>query len=181
MYNCIALSAGHGVNENNGGADGLFNEVTENRKQLKLLKTMFNIVGIDVVDCTCDYGNSTQLLKNCVENHNIVKNALNIQLHYNAGGGNGCEICLYDNDLNKNRTKIAYDLLNNLEKSLLFKNRGVKIRPDLYFLKATKNESILIETCFCDSDIDVNKHDVILECAVIVKTILNSGMVVVNE
>jgi len=177
LFNCIALSSGHGINNNNCGAVGLLNESIENRKIVKILKCMLQTVGIDVIECTSDYGDPSTLLKNCVDNHNIIKNALNIQIHYNAGGGDGVETLVYSDDNTNDRNIMADNICTNISVFTGFKKRGVKIRPDLYFLRKTKNPAIIIEICFTDSEIDFRKHDVLTECYAIAKTIYDSGMV----
>ena len=46
----------------------------------------------------------------------------------------------------------------NTKLSTVFKNRGVKKRTDLYWLKNSKPIAVLIETCFVDSKADTDKY-----------------------
>lgn len=43
--------------------------------------------------------------------------------------------------------------------SLGFRNRGVKQREDLYVLNKTNMPAILVESAFCDSEIDMKNYN----------------------
>ena len=58
-----------------------------------------------------------------------------------------------------------------------FKNRGVKVRTDLRFLRQTKSLAMLIECCFVDDKDDVQLYDVQKMAEAIVYSI--SGMKVI--
>jgi N-acetylmuramoyl-L-alanine amidase len=52
----------------------------------------------------------------------------------------------------------AVAICNNIS-ALGFKNRGVKDGSDLYVIKKTKAQAILIECCFVDSKTDTSKYN----------------------
>ena len=56
--------------------------------------------------------------------------------------------------------------------ALGFKNRGVKIRTDLYVLRRTNSPAMLIECCFVDDKDDVELYDYKEMAAAIVDGIL---------
>ena len=53
-----------------------------------------------------------------------------------------------------------------------FKNRGVKVRKDLYYLRKTSAPAMLIECCFVDDKDDVKLYDYKKMAKAIVKGIL---------
>ena len=56
--------------------------------------------------------------------------------------------------------------------ALGFKNRGVKVRKDLYYLRKTSAPAMLIECCFVDDKDDVKLYDYKKMAEAIVKGIL---------
>ena len=61
--------------------------------------------------------------------------------------------------------------------ALGFKNRGIKFRPDLYFLKKTKAPAMLIECCFVNDKDDVKLYDHYKMAKAIVKGITGTEYV----
>lgn len=72
-----------------------------------------------------------------------------VSIHLNAGGGHGSEVYTWK----RRQTPRAVAVLRNLS-DLGFSNRGVKDGSELYVIKNTKCEALLIEVCFVGSDID---------------------------
>lgn len=66
---------------------------------------------------------------------------------------------------------VAQRVVKEIE-ALGFKNRGVKIRTDLYVLHRTNSPAMLIECCFVDDRDDVELYDYKKMAAAIVVGIL---------
>ncbi len=158
----IAIHAGH--NKSNGiacGATGFLDESKEARKLVKKIIAYGKKKGHTFIDCTVSDGKSdaTQVLRKIVEKSNSQKVDLCLSIHFNSGAsdkkGNGKTTgteCLIYNNTGKKKT-IAKKICKNMEK-LGFKNRGVKIRKDLYVLRKTNAQAILVEVCFVDDKDD---------------------------
>jgi len=162
----INISSGHNPDGKVAcGAVGLIKESTEARKVKDLLIPKLKTQGHTVYDCTVNDGTSqndvlTKIVKKC--NANTVD--LDISIHFNAGAndstGNGIttgtECLVY-----KTGTKAgdyAYKICESISK-LGYRNRGVKVRTDLYFLNNTKAEAVLVECCFVDDADDVKLYN----------------------
>lgn len=150
----IANTVGHTLTGIGSGAIGLVNESVENRKNTSKLTSFLEIFGHDVTQIQIDKANTQKDYLNYIAREvNKGKYDLAIQNHLNSfKGGQGCEVLVYKTG--GIAEKIGKEICKNME-MLGFKNRGVKVRQDLHFLKATNCPSILIEWYFCDSKIDV--------------------------
>lgn len=112
---------------------------------------------------------------------NAHKVDLDISIHFNSGAkdknGNGkstgTEVLVYSNS-SKAKDK-AKSIVNEISK-LGFKNRGVKVRPDLYVLKKTNAPALLIECCFVDDKDDVKIYDCDKMARAIVKGITGKSV-----
>lgn len=154
-YSVFSSNAGHSAKSPGAGANGY-----EEHTQARLCNTEFIKImkqhGHAVTDTTSDAPNKTAVLQEQVAKANRLgggSNQLNLSFHLNAGGGSGVEV-LYYGDATK---KLAAEVSAAISKALGVKDRGVKQRKDLYFLKKTQAHSILIEVCFIDSLIDMQK------------------------
>lgn len=159
------------------GAVGLMKESTEARKVKNLVITYLRKQGHTVFDCTVDDGkNASDVLKKIIAKCNAHTVALDVSIHFNSGAkdkkGNGkttgTEVLIYSN------TSKAKDEATNIAKEIAmlgFKNRGVKTRKDLYFLRKTKAPSLLIECCFVDDKDDVALYNADKMAKAIVKGI----------
>lgn len=149
----LAINAGHTITGVGTGAVGHINESKENREVTKLVIQMLKQLGHSVIDCTID--KSDNYLKDAVNIANNYNVDLAVSIHFNAGGGTGVETLVYNgHDIPNKHAKSV----NKEISSLGYKNRGVKQRPDLYWLKATTAKAILIECCFVDSKEDISKY-----------------------
>lgn len=152
------LSAGHNPDGKIAcGAVGLIKESTEARavkdKVIKYLKE----AGHTVYDCTVNDGTSqSNVLSKIVKKCNAHDVDLDISIHFNAGGGSGTETLVYSKD--SKAYTYAEKITDNIAK-LGYKNRGVKVRKDLYVLANTKAPAVLIECCFVDSNTDYKIYD----------------------
>lgn len=134
------------------GALGIRPESDLTREIGNLVILKLEQLGYKVIDCTIDaclsLDDSLSKRVNTANNNNV---DLFISIHFNCfnGNANGTEIFTY----NGNHYSEATTVLNNLI-SLGFANRGIKNGNDLYVIRNTNCESMLVEICFCD-----NKHD----------------------
>ncbi|MGL5693729.1 MAG: N-acetylmuramoyl-L-alanine amidase [Peptostreptococcaceae bacterium] len=149
----VVINAGHTIAGSGTGANGYINESKENREVTKLVIKMLKQLGHSVVDCTVD--KSENYLKDAVSIANKHKADLAVSIHFNAGGGTGVETLVYDDHDIPNKYAKS---VNKEISSLGYKNRGIKKRPDLYWLRATTSKAILIECCFVDSKEDTSKY-----------------------
>lgn len=147
------------------GAIGLLKESTEARNVKNLLIEKLNKKGFIAYDCTCDDGkDQSDVLKKIVNKCNANEVDLDISIHFNSGAddrvGNGkstgTEVLVYS------KTSKSYNVAKVICDSICkmgFKNRGIKLRPDLYVLKHTKAPACLIEVCFVDDKDDYLIYD----------------------
>ena len=150
----IAINAGHTAQGVGAGAVGYINESKETRKVVKALIPLLKAKGYEVVDATVD-GAVTQnaYLKKAVSIANNAKADLFVSIHFNAGGGRGCECYTWKGGKVKQATNICKELS---EKG--FRNRGVKDGSWLYVIKKTTMTAILVEVCFVDSRTDCDLY-----------------------
>lgn len=144
------------------GAVGLIKESTQARAVTKKVIELLKAAGHTAYNCTCSNGTSqSDVLAKIVKKCNAHDVDLDVSIHFNSGAGDkkgngkttGTEVLIY-NDSSKAKP-IAEKVLKKIT-ALGFKNRGVKVRSDLYVLKNTKAPAMLIECCFVDDKDDVN-------------------------
>jgi hypothetical protein len=149
-YNRIVISSGHGKYVR--GASGILDEVEEARKVVDKLADELRGRGVDVVTYHDDVSQSqNENLNRIVDFHNSKARDLDISVHFNAyeqvEKPMGTE-CLY-----VTQSMLADDISEAIADAG-FIDRGGKKRTDLFFLNNTEMPSILIETCFVDSEAD---------------------------
>lgn len=146
------------------GACGIIKESTEARKVKNYLISYLRAAGHTVYDCTCENGTiQSDVLKKIVRKCNAHKVSLDISIHFNSGAGDkkgngkttGTEVLIYSS---KSASKGKASNICKSIAALGFKNRGVKVRNNLYVLKNTKSPALLIECCFVDDKDDCNKY-----------------------
>ena len=161
----INIHAGHNPDGKIAcGAVGLIKESTEARVVKDNVIQYLKKAGHTVYDCTCNNGTSqNDVLKKIVAKCNAHKVDLDVSIHFNSGAndkkGNGnstgTEVLVYSKTSKANDKAVR--ICNKLS-GIGFKNRGVKERNDLYFLKHTKAPALLIEVCFVDDIDDVSLY-----------------------
>lgn len=153
----IAVRGGH--TEKATGASALIDELTEDRKVKDAVIKYLRKLGYEVLDVTppVNYTSSVSAdLAYGVNKANEWGADLFISIHFNKAydsynGALGSEVCIYsEND-------IAQRVVNGLGE-LGFKNRGQKIRTNLYELKHTKMKAMIVETCFVEATEDVTLY-----------------------
>ena len=162
----INVSAGHNPDGKVAcGAVGLLKESTEARRVTNEVVRLLKEQGHTVYNCTCDNGTSQgDVLKKIVAKCNQHSVDLDVSIHFNAGASaqkkngqtTGTEVLVY-NDSSK-----AMEAAQRVAKQIAalgYKNRGIKIRDGLYFLRNTKSPAMLIECCFVDDGDDAALYD----------------------
>ena len=162
----INVSAGHNPDGKIAcGAVGLLKESTEARRVTNEVVRLLKEQGHTVYNCTCDNGTSQgDVLKKIVAKCNQHTVDLDVSIHFNAGAGaqkkngqtTGTEVLVY-NDTSK--AMAAAQRVAKQISALGFKNRGIRIRDGLYFLRNTKSPAMLIECCFVDDGDDAALYD----------------------
>lgn len=137
------------------GARAMLDELIEDRLVKNALVKRLMQIGYEVLDVTPPDSTSTSSadLAYGVNKANEWGADLFVSIHFNKAydsynGALGSEVCVYSN------YDIAQRVVNSLE-SLGFKNRGQKIRTNLYELKHTKMKAMIVETCFVEATEDV--------------------------
>ena len=173
----INVHAGHNPDGKTAcGAIGYIKESTEARRVKEEVVRMLRELGHAVYDCTVDDGISKDdVLKKIVEKCNQHDVDLDVSIHFNSADGlkedgktTGTEVLVYSGYSKAlDEAKAVAEAIS----ALGFKNRGVKYRTDLYFLKKTKAPAMLIECCFVSDKDDVKLYDHYLMAKAIVKGI----------
>ena len=174
----INVSAGHNPDGKVAcGAVGLLKESTEARRVTNEVVRLLKEQGHTVYNCTCDNGTSQgDVLKKIVAKCNQHSVDLDVSIHFNAGASaqkkngqtTGTEVLVY-NDSSK--AMAAAQRVAKQISALGFKNRGIKIRDALYFLRNTKSPAMLVECCFVDDGDDAALYDYKKMAAAIVQGI----------
>ena len=167
----INVHAGHNPDDKIAcGACGIIKESTEARTVKAIVINSLRALGHEVYDCTCDNGTSqNDVLNKIVAKCNSHSVDLDVSIHFNAGGGNGTEVLVYD--LSKNSpVDIAQHIATSISQ-LGFKNRGIKTRPELAVLCRTKAPALLVECCFVDSENDCRIYNPVDMANAIIKGI----------
>lgn len=151
----IGINCGHTIRNTPGcGATGIINESDETRAVGYALTEKLRAVGNTVIDCTNDKSPTTaENLRRICETANSQPLDMFLSVHFNSGGGKGCEAYTFDGSDKAN----ASGMLHALE-ALGFKNRGIKNGSKLYVVKNTKAPAVLLEVCFVDSALDCDLY-----------------------
>jgi hypothetical protein len=147
----IAIRAGH--NKQATGASALIDEVLESRRILPIVIEYLKKSGHNVLDVTPGNMDSKSDLAYGVNKANSFGADLFLSIHFNKAydsynGSIGSEVLVYSNH------DIAEQIVKNFG-ILGFKNRGQKIRKELYELKNTKMKSVIVECLFVEATEDV--------------------------
>ena len=151
----IILNAGHTASGAGNGALGFINESEETRKVVSLVKHYLKGKGHEVIIANVDKAESqAAYLYGVARKANQHPDAdLFASIHFNAGGGQGCECYTWRGK----KTAAAVGVCDELNK-FGFRNRGVKDGSHIYVISKTKAPAVLIEVCFVDSAKDANQY-----------------------
>lgn len=164
----FTINAGHTLQGKGTGAVGFLNESKENRAVVVHVIKLLKQLGHSVIDCTID--KSDNYLKDAVAAANKHKADLAVSIHFNCSSdssANGVETLVYNSN-NDYINKYA-NAINKEIAALGYRNRGIKQRQDLYWLKNTTSKAILIECCFVSSKADSDKYNAVKMAEAIVK------------
>ncbi|GAA0116961.1 N-acetylmuramoyl-L-alanine amidase [Clostridium senegalense] len=155
----IGVDCGHTkyIGSYDYGAVGVRNESDLTREVGNLVISKLKQLGHTVINCTADncssLGDSLGRRVSVANNNNL---DFYVSIHFNCfnSQAHGAEVFTYGGKSYKQ----ANDILNNLV-SLGFTNRGIKNGSDLYVIRNTNCESMLIEVCFCDNQSDMSIYN----------------------
>lgn len=153
----IAVRGGH--TELCTGAVALLNELTEDRKVTAAVVKYLKALGYEVLDVTPPVNYTSDEYKDLAYGVNKANEwgaDLFASFHFNNAyssynGALGSEVCVYSTH------DIAKRVVNALG-GLGFKNRGQKVRNDLYELRNTSMKAMIVETCFVEATEDVELY-----------------------
>lgn len=151
----IVLNAGHTKSGKGSGAVGFLNESEETRKVVSAVKRYLTGKGHEVIIVNIDKAESqSAYLYGVARKVNQHTDAdLFVSVHFNAGGGQGCECYTWKGK----KTPPAVGVCSELNK-YGFRDRGVKDGSHLYVISKTKIPAVLIEVCFVDNIKDSTQY-----------------------
>ena len=149
------LNAGHTAKGAGSGAVGYINESEETRKIVSLVKHYLKGKGHEVVVANVDKAESqaAYLYGVARQANKHVDADLFVSIHFNAGGGQGCECYTWKGK----KTAAAVGVCAEMNKQG-FRNRGVKDGSNLYVISKTKMPAVLVEVCFVDNIKDFTQY-----------------------
>lgn len=153
----IAVRGGH--TELCTGANALINELTEDRKVTTAVIKYLRELGNEVLDVTSPVNYTSDEYEDLAYGVNKANEwgaDLFVSIHFNKAcdsynGALGSEVCVYSTH------EIAQRVTDALG-GLGFKNRGQKIRKELYELRNTSMKAMIVETCFVEATEDVELY-----------------------
>ncbi len=156
MIKKVAVRGGH--NFEAVGASALIDETTEDRKVKDALIYYLKQAGYEVIDVTpgnCDVITDLEYGVNKAENFGadlfVSVHFDKAYDHYEGALGHACWIY----DKGGEAEEISNRIVNTVINGTGFKNRGVRVNPNLYELRKTSMPAIIVETCFCEATDDV--------------------------
>ena len=177
----ICISSGHGLYIRGARGNPVppeLDEVDEARKVVDAVYTKLQSAGVTAYKFHDNTSHDQNTNLNTIVNwHNLQpKHDLDVSVHFNATeGAYGTEVWW------KTQEELARKVSSAMAAAGHFKDRGPKHTDNLFFLNKTKQKSILLEVCFCDSTSDSNLYNQHFDaiCAAIAESI--SGAQVPDE
>ena len=149
----ITVNGGH--TPTSPGAGKYLDEVRCDRAVKDALIAELRARGHAVTDCTADDRMPyPEELDAQVARANASGAALAISIHFNAGGGTGCEALYHPASAGGEGERVAARISSALASLMRIPNRGAKQRGDLGWLNGTDMTAVLVEVCFVDSRAD---------------------------
>ena len=150
----IAINPGHTLKGAGYGAvSGKYRESEITRLVANELIIVLKKKGHTVYDATVDKAASQNAY--LAESVKLAKDAdLFLSIHCNMGGGNGIEAYTWKGSKVDKAVHLCYELSR-----LGFKNRGIKDGSNLYVIKHTKCQAVLLELFFMDNKADRALYD----------------------
>lgn len=119
------------------GAVGYLKESVEDRKVKGEVIRLLRAAGHTAYDCTCDKKTDQNgCLRYIVAKCNAHTVARDVSIHLNSGGGTGVEVLVVSK--NSKAYKEATRISAKISGALGIRDRGVKIRPELYVFSGTR-------------------------------------------
>ncbi len=152
----VGINCGHTVSGTVGsGAVGYLNESDETRNVGYKVMEILRARGVTVVDCTDDRSATVQEnLSKIVAMANAQPLDLFVSIHFNSGGGKGCEVYTYGGQKLEQATAVCENLAERG-----FVNRGIKDGSNLYVVRRSDSPAMLIEVCFVDTKSDADLYN----------------------
>lgn len=150
----IALDYGHCLSGPDTGAVGNGYKEQECTREIgKLVKVRLEALGHTVIAVAPDSASSVSSSLSTRVNRCPSDANLFVSIHLNSGGGTGTEVYTY----RAKELASARRVLNNIV-SIGFTNRGIKDGSNLYVIRATPVDSMLVELCFIDNYSDMVRY-----------------------
>lgn len=152
----IVLNAGHTKSGAGSGAVGYLHESEETRRVVNLIRYYLRGKGHEVIVANVDKAESqaAYLYGVARKANEHIDADLFVSVHFNAGGGQGCECYTWKGK----KTPAAVGVCEELNK-FGFRNRGVKDGSSLYVISKTKMPALLVEVCFVDNKKDCRLYE----------------------
>ena len=152
----IILNAGHTKSGAGSGAVGYIHESEETRRVVNLIRYYLRGKGHEVIVANVDKAESqaAYLYGVARKANDHIDADLFVSVHFNAGGGQGCECYTWKGK----KTAAAVGVCEELNK-FGFRNRGVKDGSSLYVISKTKMPALLVEVCFVDNKKDCRLYE----------------------
>lgn len=145
----IVINAGHTKFGKGRGAVGKLTESIETRRIAFEVMKQLAETGHEVIPAVFDrHENNLSAAVQAAAGADLF-----ISIHLNGGGGHGSEVYTWRGQ----KLKRAQKIVDNLS-ALGFTNRGIKNGSDLYVIRNTKCEALLVEVCFVGSEIDFSLY-----------------------
>ncbi|TYL87419.1 N-acetylmuramoyl-L-alanine amidase [Bradyrhizobium cytisi] len=150
-YDRVVISSGHGKYVR--GASGVLDEVDEAGRAVEQVADELRQRDAEVTTYHDDVSQSqSENLNRIVDFHNSKQRDLDVSVHFNAyvetDKPMGTEVLFVT------QSALAGEMSSAIAEAGDLIDRGAKKRTDLFFLNNTEMPSILIETCFVDSEAD---------------------------
>lgn len=142
----IAIAGGHCAAA--PGASGYLDEYSCDRAFVARLVPALRSAGFEVTDCTNEAGDAVGELAAECSAANASGADLFMAVHFNAGGGTGCEVWHFPGD--SWGYELAAGISSRLAGVLGLPDRGAKASDGYYVLNSTDMTALIVETCFVD-------------------------------
>ncbi|MBU3103007.1 N-acetylmuramoyl-L-alanine amidase [Clostridium gasigenes] len=158
----IAINMGHPTSGIGTGAVGIVKETDKNREVGNKLIAKLNRYNVEVINCTIDYS-SNDMAEACQRANDSGADVF-ISLHLNAGGGTGVET-FYSHYSKQKCIDLAHKINSDLANTnILSPSRRCMDDMDyygynLYVLKNTVMDAVLVELGFVDNAKDTDRFN----------------------
>ncbi len=142
----VAIAGGHCAAA--PGASGYLDEYSCDRAFVARLVDAMRAAGFEVTDCTNEAADAASELSAECAAANASGADVFLAVHFNAGGGTGCEVWHFPGD--ERGFELARGMSSRLSGVLGLPDRGAKASDGYYVLNSTDMTALILETCFVD-------------------------------